>query len=112
VSDLNPSSRCTKLKIQGTHTIRYRSLPTQDREVRLIHFVLATLHPFCKVCGVQVYMHVYGPKFKEEWSEETRKMVRGKCEIVPVRVAALEGVKWDELKVERSDEGTEGYVLD
>jgi hypothetical protein len=33
-------------------------------------------HPFFKVCGVQVYMHVYGPKFKEEWSEEMRRMVR------------------------------------
>jgi hypothetical protein len=69
-------------------------------------------HPFCKVFGVQVYMHIYGPKFKEEWNEEMRKMVREKCEIVPVRVAVLEGVEWDELKVDRSDEGTEGYVLD
>jgi hypothetical protein len=68
-------------------------------------------HPFCKTCGVQVYMHVFGPEVKESWSEEMRKMVREKCEIVPVRVAVLEGVEWSELKVERSDEGTEGYVL-
>jgi hypothetical protein len=29
-----------------------------------------------------------------------------------VRVAVLEGMEWDELKVERSDEGTDGYALD
>ena len=69
-------------------------------------------HPFCRVCGVQVYMKIYGPKEKDTWSQEMRKMVKEKCEIVPVRLAVLEGVLWDELKVERSEEGKEGYVLD
>lgn len=69
-------------------------------------------HPFCKVCGVQVYMKVFGPPVKESWGEEMRKMVKEKCEIFPVRLAVLEGVEWGKMKVERSDEGTEGYVVD
>ena len=69
-------------------------------------------HPFCKTCGVQVYMKVFGPEVKESWSDEMRTMVAAKCRIVPVRVAVLEGVERGSLKVERSDEGTEGYVID
>ncbi|KAE9375343.1 hypothetical protein N431DRAFT_436829 [Stipitochalara longipes BDJ] len=68
-------------------------------------------HPFCKICGVQVHMKVFGPEVKDSWSEEMSRMVKEKCQIVPVRVAVLEGLEWSELKVERSDEGTEGYVL-
>ena len=49
---------------------------------------------------------------KENWSEETRKMVKEKCDIVYIRLAALEGVGWNELKVERSDEGSGGYVVE
>jgi hypothetical protein len=57
-------------------------------------------------------MKVYGPSVKDNWSEETRKMLKEKCYIVSIRFAALEGVEWNELKVERSDEGTWGYVVE
>ena len=49
---------------------------------------------------------------KDNWSEETGKVVKEKCYIVSIRFAALEGVEWNELKVERSDEGTWGYVVE
>lgn len=49
---------------------------------------------------------------KDNWSEETRKMGKEKCDIVSIRLAALEGVEWNELKVERSDEGSGGYVVE
>jgi hypothetical protein len=57
-------------------------------------------------------MKAYGPPVKDNWSEETGKMVKEKCDIASIRLAALEGVEWNELKVERSDEGTWGYVVE
>jgi hypothetical protein len=57
-------------------------------------------------------LKVYGPPVKENWSEETGKMVKEKCDIVSIRLATLEGVEWNELEMEMSDEGTEGYVVE
>jgi hypothetical protein len=57
-------------------------------------------------------LKVYGPPVKDNWSEETRKMGKEKCDIASIRLAALEGVEWNELKMERSDEGSGGYVVE
>lgn len=42
---------------------------------------------------------------------EKQEIVKEKLAIVPIRVAVLDGVEWADLKVERTDEGTEGYVV-
>ncbi|RAH65716.1 GFA family protein [Aspergillus aculeatinus CBS 121060] len=72
-----------------------------------------TGHRFCGVCGVQLYMHLHGPPAAvvTRLSPEKQELVRRNLDVVPVRVAVLEGVEWDEIRVEREDEGTEGYVL-
>ena len=59
-------------------------------------------------------MRVKGPDegVMRSWSEARRRMVEAKTRIVPVRLAVLEGVEWDRLRVERCDEGVEGYVVE
>ncbi|KUJ18306.1 uncharacterized protein LY89DRAFT_717883 [Mollisia scopiformis] len=73
-----------------------------------------TGHCFCKICGVPLFMRLHGPpkELVDTWSEDKQNMVKEKLEIIPIRLAVLDDVNWDELKIERSDEGTEGYVVD
>jgi hypothetical protein len=61
-----------------------------------------------------MYMEVHGPPKAvfDTWSEARKEAVRGNFEIVPIRVGVLDGVEWDQLKVERTDEGTEGYTVE
>lgn len=58
-------------------------------------------------------MKIHGPPKAvfDRLPEARRNALRGNFEILPVRVRLLDRVEWEELKVERSDEGTEGYVV-
>lgn len=64
-----------------------------------------------------MFLRTYGPddKWMERagWSEARKEMVRGKREIMPVRVRIFDGVdaEWDALKIERTSEGEDGYVV-
>lgn len=70
--------------------------------------------PFCKLCGVHVYTNLYGPPrhLVESWPEARQAIVREKLDIRPLNLRALDGVEWDRLTVNRTDEGTEGYILE
>jgi hypothetical protein len=63
---------------------------------------------------VPVYMQIHGPPkvIFDSWPEAKREAVRGNFEILPIRIAVLDGVEWDQLKIERTDEGTDGYTVD
>lgn len=58
-------------------------------------------------------MQIHGPPKAvfDSWPEARREAVRGNFEILPIRVSVLDDVEWDLLKVERTDEGTEGYAV-
>ncbi|OKL64209.1 hypothetical protein UA08_00513 [Talaromyces atroroseus] len=72
-----------------------------------------TGHRFCKVCGVQVYMKLHGPPkaLVDSLPLAKQKIIRQKLSIVPIRIAALDGVEFSLVKIQRSDEGTEGYAI-
>lgn len=61
-----------------------------------------------------MFSDLYGPpaELVATWSEARQAMVARKLNINPLNVRALEGVEWDTIKVNRTDEGTEGYVVD
>lgn len=78
----------------------------------------------CVTCGVMVFMIVYGPpdlverlKNLEEQDHERYKVVKkiaeGKLKLQPVNLRTLERVDWYGIRqrIERTDVGTEGYVL-
>lgn len=69
--------------------------------------------PFCKTCGVHCYGIAIGPpqELVDSWPEARQKMVEKIRRIQTVNIRTLHGVEWDQIKVERSDEGTEGYVV-
>jgi hypothetical protein len=73
-----------------------------------------TGHHFCKTCGVPVYMQIHGPPKAvfDSWPEVRKEAVRANFEKFPIRISVLNDVEWDRLKVERTDEGTEGYTVD
>ncbi|PVH87837.1 glutathione-dependent formaldehyde-activating enzyme [Cadophora sp. DSE1049] len=68
-------------------------------------------HPFCTICGVHVYMNVYGPPRSviDRLPEERKEIIRKNLDLKPVNVRVLEGVELERLNIERSDEGTDGY---
>ncbi|EPE10835.1 glutathione-dependent formaldehyde-activating enzyme [Ophiostoma piceae UAMH 11346] len=68
-------------------------------------------HPFCKTCGVHVYMNVYGPPQQviDRLPEEKKEMIRKNLDMAPVNVRVLDGIQLDGLTVARTDEGTDGY---
>lgn len=69
--------------------------------------------PFCATCGVACYVVLVGPprEIYDGLPAERRAAVERMRWIRPLYVRAMEGVEWDEITVERSDEGTEGYVV-
>ncbi|KAI1861460.1 uncharacterized protein JN550_010840 [Neoarthrinium moseri] len=69
---------------------------------------------FCGSCGVNIWDDLYGPpkELVATWPEARQAMVARNLSIRPLSVRALDGVEWDQLKIERADEGTEGYVVD
>ncbi|KAH7633127.1 hypothetical protein B0T09DRAFT_406665 [Sordaria sp. MPI-SDFR-AT-0083] len=77
----------------------------------------------CSSCGVMVFMVIHGPpnlaeileKLKKE-NPERYRVAKGMAELnlslQPLNVRTLEGIDWECIRqrVERTDEGTEGYV--
>lgn len=43
--------------------------------------------------------------------EAKRAFVEQQRRIQPLYVRSMNGVEWDEIKIERSDEGTDGYEV-
>jgi hypothetical protein len=66
---------------------------------------------------VHVFGNIYGPpisvfdKLPPERKEKVLEIYRKNLQLQPLNVRAMEGVDLTELKINRSDEGTEGYVL-
>ena len=60
---------------------------------------------------------MYGPplsvfdRLPPERKERALEVYRRNMALQPLNVRALEGVELETLQIERSDEGTEGYVL-
>ena len=69
--------------------------------------------PFCSTCGVACYGVAVGPprEVVDRLPEDKKAFVEKMTRIQPLYVRAMDGVEWDEIKIERSDEGTEGYVV-
>lgn len=69
--------------------------------------------PFCKTCGVACYGVPIGPpqEFVDKLPEAKKEFVEKQRRIQPLYVRVMDGVEWDDIHVEQSDEGTEGYVL-
>lgn len=69
--------------------------------------------PFCKTCGVACYGVPVGPpqEVVDKLPDDKKEFVEKLRRIQPLYVRAMDGVEWDEIHVEQSDEGTEGYEL-
>jgi hypothetical protein len=59
-------------------------------------------------------VNIYGPPKAvfDSWLEARKEAVKGNFELLPVRVAILNNVEWDQLNVTRIDEGTGGYSVE
>lgn len=69
--------------------------------------------PFCKICGVACYGVTVGPPqaLVDKLPENKQNFVELQRRIQPLYVRAMNGVEWDKIRVERSDEGTDGYGI-
>ncbi|ROV93466.1 hypothetical protein VPNG_09633 [Cytospora leucostoma] len=69
--------------------------------------------PFCKTCGVACYGVTVGPPQEviERLPEEKKAFVERLRRIQPLYVRAMNGVEWDEIRIERNDDGTQGYEV-
>jgi hypothetical protein len=71
----------------------------------------------CKTCGVTVFSNVYGPplsvfdRLPPERKERALQVYHKNMALQPLNVRTLNGVDVGALQIERTDEGTEGYVL-
>ncbi|OOG00624.1 hypothetical protein ASPCADRAFT_39357 [Aspergillus carbonarius ITEM 5010] len=95
----------------------HHSQATLHGEENLVEYQFGrkfTGHRFCGVCGVQVGMKLHGPpqSVVDRLPAAKQELVRQNLAIMPLRVAILDGVEWSDLTIQRSDEGTEGYVID
>lgn len=72
--------------------------------------------PFCSTCGCHLFENIYGPppEFIEAIPEERRakatELIKKNMAMACINVRCLENV--GDVKIEQSDEGTEGYRLD
>jgi hypothetical protein len=59
-------------------------------------------------------MKMHGPPkaLVDRLPVEKQEIVRKNLSIFPVRIAILDSVDFSRIKIQRSDEGTEGYVVD
>lgn len=59
-------------------------------------------------------MNVYGPPQSviDRLPEEKKEVVKKNLDVKPVNIRVLEGVDVKYLKIERLDEGTDGYERD
>jgi hypothetical protein len=70
-------------------------------------------HHFCNTCGVSIYIRVKEENDDgfETWPQERKQKVRENRGKVPINIRILNDVEWEELKIERIDDGQEGYVV-
>lgn len=68
---------------------------------------------FCTNCGVACYGLPVGPpqEVVDRMPEDKKAFVEKQRRIRQLSVRAMNGVEWGEIKIDRSDEGTEGYVV-
>lgn len=71
-------------------------------------------HPFCSACGVHTHQILYGPPQSviDRLPPDRLAFVQKQLDIQPVNVRCLDGVNVAELAITRSDEGTDGYVIE
>jgi hypothetical protein len=73
---------------------------------------------YCKTCGVHIFSNIYGPpisvfdKLPLERKENALKLYHKNMQLQPLNVRAINGVDLFNLKINRADEGTEGYKLE
>ncbi|KXJ86424.1 glutathione-dependent formaldehyde-activating enzyme [Microdochium bolleyi] len=71
----------------------------------------------CITCGVLVYKTVYGPpitifdRLPAEMRERALAVYYRNMSLQPLNVRTLDGIDTASLRIERNDEGTEGYEL-
>ncbi|ROV88746.1 hypothetical protein VMCG_10077 [Cytospora schulzeri] len=68
---------------------------------------------FCSTCGVSCYGVPVGPpqEVVDKLPEDKKAYVEETRRVRQLSVRAMNGVEWDEITINRSDEGTEGYVV-
>lgn len=72
----------------------------------------------CKYCGVHVFGNIYGPdpsvfdKLQPERREIVLEIYHKNMALQPVNVRTITGLDLKSIHVERTDCGTDGYVLD
>ncbi|KAF2718537.1 hypothetical protein K431DRAFT_287561 [Polychaeton citri CBS 116435] len=68
-------------------------------------------NPFCRFCGVHVYLNLYGPpqEVVDRLSIEKQEYIRRMLDVKPVNIRTLDTIDVEDLDVVRSNEGTEGY---
>ncbi|RKU48893.1 hypothetical protein DL546_008635 [Coniochaeta pulveracea] len=72
---------------------------------------------YCKICGVTVFRNIYGPplsvfdKVPADRKERVMAAYWKNMAMQPLNVRTFDGLDLESLKIERTDEGTEGYVL-
>lgn len=71
-------------------------------------------HPFCKTCGVHVYMNVYGPpqQVMDRLPDDKKEFVQRNLDFQPISVRALDRIDLCTLSIKSSDQGTDGYEKD
>ncbi|KAJ0309427.1 hypothetical protein COL5a_001598 [Colletotrichum fioriniae] len=69
--------------------------------------------PFCRTCGVHCFGNLYGPpkELVAKLPEAKQEFVRKQLEVQPLNVRVLEGLEWDSVNIEWSNDGTEGYAV-
>ena len=70
-------------------------------------------HHFCSTCGVSIYIRVKEESDDgfETWPQERKQKVTENQGKVPINIRTLNNVEWEELKIERIDDGKEGYAV-
>lgn len=72
----------------------------------------------CITCGVLVFSNIYGPplsifdKLPPGRKEAALAVYHKNMAIQPLNVRAMKGLDIGSLQIDKTDEGTEGYVLD
>lgn len=68
---------------------------------------------FCATCGVACYKIPVGPppEVVERFPEDKKAFVEKMRRIRQLSVRTMNGVEWDEITIDKTDEGTEGYVV-
>jgi len=68
-------------------------------------------HHVGRTCGVSVYIRVKEESDDgfETWPEKRKQKVRENQGKVPINIRVLNNIEWEQLKIERIDDGNEGH---